>query len=114
MKIIRYLISLLEFNVRKNNKIYSEEELEKFAQRAMLFSFIIPPNTFSYAAKAKRSKNPVVVKKAERAEVIAFFIFLPMLLAIIVGIGSWLFSGTWLAIVPIAIICFIIYKKFKK
>jgi len=115
MKIIRYLILLLEFNVGKDSKVYSEEELAKFAQEAMLYSFVIPLITFSFAAKAKKSKNPDIIKKAERAEIVAFFLFLPILLAIIVGVGSWLFSGTWFAIVPIVIICFIIYKvKFSR
>jgi len=67
MKIIRYIISLLEFGIKKDSKIYNEEELEQFAKKAMLSSFIIPPNAFSYAVKAKKSHNPIVVKKAEKA-----------------------------------------------
>jgi uncharacterized membrane protein len=119
MKIIRYLISLLELELgaEKNKKVYSEEELAGFAHTAMLFSFtailvsfLILPFAFSDAVKAKRSKNPDTVKKAETAEIIAFFFSLPILLGMVYGIGSWLFSGTWFAIVPITIICFIFYK----
>jgi hypothetical protein len=114
MKIIKYLISLLEFDVGKDNKVYSEEELGQFAEKAKLYSIIMPPRAFSYAVKAKKSKNPDIVKKAEKAEMVAFFIYLPMLLAIIIGIGSWIFSGTWLALVPIVIIGFIVFKIVKK
>ncbi|PJA02420.1 hypothetical protein COX73_00850 [bacterium (Candidatus Gribaldobacteria) CG_4_10_14_0_2_um_filter_36_18] len=106
MKIIKYLISLLEFDfdIEKDNKVYSEEELKQFAERARLYSIIMPPSAFCYAVKAKKSKNPDIVRKAEKAEMVAFFICLPMQLAIIiVGIGIWIFSGTWLGLMPIAI-----------
>jgi len=106
MKIIKYLISLLEFDfdIEKDNKVYSEEELKQFAERARLYSIIMHPSDFCYAVKAKKSKNPDIVRKAEKAEMVAFFICLPMQLAIIiVGIGIWIFSGTWLGLMPIAI-----------
>ena len=113
MKIIKYIISLLEISTEKDDKVYSEDELQEFADKAKSY-IIIPPVVFAYAAKAKKSKNPDIVKKAEQAETLAFFLFLPMLLVLIIGIGSWLFSGTWLALVPIAIIGYIIFQKLKK
>ena len=113
-KIIKYLISLLEFEIKKGNKVYTEAELEEFAKKAKLYRIIFPLNTFPYAVKAKKSKNPEIVKKAENAEIVAFFFCLPIFLAVIIGIGSWIFSGTWFALVPIAIIGFIVFKILRK
>ena len=70
----------------------------------------MPLKTFSNAAKAKRSKNPNIIKLAEEAELISFFIFFPIIIALTIGIGSWLFSGTIFAIIPIIIIILIIIK----
>lgn len=117
MKIIKYLISLQEFDLEKD-KVYSEEELKQFAEKARLCSIIMPPFAFCYAVKAKKSKNPDIVKKAEKAEMVAFFIMLPvqlaLIIAIIIGIGSGIFSSTWLALVLIAIIGLTVFKIVSK
>lgn len=110
---LKKIVSVLEFSISKENKTYTEEEYKQFADKAMTYSVLIPVNTFSYAKKAKKSSNPAIVKRAEKAETVAFFLCLPIILAITFGIGSWLFSGTIFAIVPIMIIAFIVFKVVK-
>lgn len=56
-KVIKYLIFLLEFNIGKDNKIYTETEFEEFVKKAELYRIIFPLNVFPYAVKAKKSKN---------------------------------------------------------
>jgi hypothetical protein len=121
MKIIKYLISLLEpeFDLEKD-KVYSEEELKQFAEKAKLLSIIAPWMAFAYAVKAKKSKNPDIVKKAEKVEMVTFFIGLLIYSAIIIiTIGNWIFSGIWLPlllalVLTIAVIVFIVFKIVKK
>ena len=113
MKIIKQVTAIMEVGIGgRKAKEYSEKEYEKFANQAMTWSIIVPPNAFSYAIKAKQSKNPEVVRKAEKAETIATLLTLPIALALTFGIGSWLFSGTWLAIIPIGFILLIAFKVY--
>ncbi len=111
----KYLISLLEFQIGKEDKVYSEEQLKRFAERADAYSILFPIGVFFYAAKAKKSNSPDVVKMAEKAESTAFYICLwffgPALVYLFFLI---LFPLTWFSLIPIGIAALIIYKVSKK
>jgi hypothetical protein len=111
----QYLISLLEFNIGKNNKVYSEDELKRFAERADAYSILFPLGVFSYSARAKKSNSPAVVKMAEKAESTAFYICLwifgPAFLYIFF---LMLFPLTWFSLIPIGLVALVVYKISKK
>lgn len=86
MRILSRIISILEFQVGKDRKVYTEDQYRDFARRAMLSAFFLPINTFSYAAKAKKSANPEIVRRAKKAELIALAVMSPFVILILIGL----------------------------
>jgi len=79
MSISEKIISTLEIGSKLDKKMYSEDQMTRFAKNAMdgaLGAFLIPIliiAPFHYAPKAKKSSNMETVEKAKRAEKIGLF-----------------------------------------
>lgn len=79
MSISEKIISILELGSKMDKKVYTEEQMTRFAKNAMdgaIGAFLIPIliiAPFHYAPKAKKSADAEIVAKAKRAEKIGLF-----------------------------------------